>query len=346
MLLKRVPRATDSQIFDLGLFLPFPNRRPPLKVLFTVDVESNVDTPEWRAWGLTEHVKQEIWGETPKGELGLRYQLSVLGRHGLRATFMVESLHTMAEGADRLREIVATIQDAGQDVQLHLHTEWMAPLEPKRRPVSVVRNNLAEYGLAEQETLLGIGLEALKTAGVRDVLAHRAGNFGASDVTLAALSRVGIKYDTSYNVDFLGSMCEFSFDHVLTQPVARHGVVEVPVGWFHDVRQHRRPLQVSACSFAEFRHALWSAWHAGWDELVIVSHSFELVRRGREARPRQVVVGRFGRICEYLDVHRSYFQTVGFADIGVHAQRQPPAIRSNPLRTAGRYMEQIAGYVQ
>jgi peptidoglycan/xylan/chitin deacetylase (PgdA/CDA1 family) len=333
----------------MSSFLPFPSRRPPLSVLLTVDVEFYADTPDWRATNLAEQMKQHIWGITSEGEeLGLRYELEVLKRHDLRATFMVESLHTLAAGTDRLKEIVSTIGAAGQDIELHTHTEWMEPLSPSERPVAGAMPNLADYRLDEQEKLLRIGVASLEAAGVKHVVAHRAGNFGANNETLAAAARAGLAYDSSYNVNYLSSDCQIRFDRAITGPAPEGGLLELPVGWFYDVAGHTRPMELGACSFAELQHALWQAWHAGWEQIVIVFHAFELIWRGirwgRQARPRRLVVRRFGRLCEHLDLHRSYFKTVGFHDIAPRVA-QPPAIRSNPLRTAGRLAEQIVGRI-
>jgi hypothetical protein len=48
------------------------------------------------------------------------------------------------------------------------------------------------------------------------------------------------------------------------------------VSVFHDGRG-LRPLQVSACSFDQFRYVLDHAAFEGWQDFVIVSHNFELL---------------------------------------------------------------------
>src|SRR5262249_11015926 len=101
-----------------------------LLVLPTVDTEVWPFRPGWPNVRLAPgerdlacQYERCILGATDRGEFGLRYQLDLLNRHGLRATFFVEPLHAAAVGDRWLKEMVGTIVEAGQDVQLHAHTE-------------------------------------------------------------------------------------------------------------------------------------------------------------------------------------------------------------------------------
>ena len=47
------------------------------------------------------------------------------GHHGLKGVFCVEPLFATRLGLARLQKMVGLIQDAGHEVQLHLHTEWV-----------------------------------------------------------------------------------------------------------------------------------------------------------------------------------------------------------------------------
>ena len=101
-------------------------------VFLTVDVEVwPVHAGGWPHRPLHEdaHCKREIAGYldglTSSGPFGVPYQLEVLKRHGLKATFFVDPLFSFALGIEPLNRIVRMIEQAGQAVALHLHPEWL-----------------------------------------------------------------------------------------------------------------------------------------------------------------------------------------------------------------------------
>src|SRR5262245_45849922 len=106
-----------------------------------LDVFLTVDTELWpfsRGWptvplapehrDFTREIDFYFHGNTRKGEFGVPYQLECLKQHGLRATYFVESLFASAVGMQPLREIVSVIHQAGQEVQLHAHPEWLGEI--------------------------------------------------------------------------------------------------------------------------------------------------------------------------------------------------------------------------
>lgn len=294
--------------------------RRPLKTLITVDTEVWPRSPggtRWTGSGLREHLRRDIYGVTSNGEYGLSYQMDVLDAHGLKGVFLVESLFACAVGIDPLAEIVALIQGRGHEVQLHVHTEWLAWMPD---PILNGRTgqNLKDFTEGEQDVLLRRALENLERAGARSVRAFRAGNYGADFATLRALTRIGIPFDTSYNVCYLDRECGLRLEGRLVQPRTIEGVCEVPISFFQDYPGHDRHAQLCACSYREIARSITQAWRLGWQTYVIVSHSFELLRRNRSGIPHapdRIVIKRFEKICRFLARNRERFQTVGFSDL-------------------------------
>src|ERR1700760_1658208 len=101
----------------------------PLNVFLTIDTEVWPRTPDWRKNRLGEDIQRDIYGVTRHGDFGIGYQISVMNTHGLKAVFFLESLFADAVGIDALRNVLSNIQQAGHDVQLHLHPEWLAHSE-------------------------------------------------------------------------------------------------------------------------------------------------------------------------------------------------------------------------
>ena len=108
---------------------------------------------------------------SPRGS-GVAYQLALLARHGLKATFFVDPMPTMVFGLDAIRPVVEAIVAAGQEVQLHLHPNWAgARMDDVARHA---RFELIDYSLDEQRALIAGARDLLKACGAPDPVAFRA----------------------------------------------------------------------------------------------------------------------------------------------------------------------------
>lgn len=320
--------------------------RKPLKVFITVDTEIWPESRDWRNSGLEEDLQRDFWGVTPNGSFGVGYQLQVLHHYDLKAVFFVESLCASAAGLEPLRTMARTIREGGQEVQLHVHTEWLSHLEDSFLP-GRAGQHLRHFNLEEQACILAKGMDNLQACGVDNVAAFRAGNYGANDDTLHALSQQGIRYDTSYNYCYLDDACKINAQDVLLQPCRLHGIVEYPISFFCDYRNHHRHAQLCACSGLEMRHALLKAWESGYPTFVIVSHGFELIKRWkRPVEMSPIVVQRFESLCRFLSQNRDKFATAFFSDEAADDARLLQPVPLSPLQsrlryTVGRHAEQL-----
>ena len=320
-----------------------------LNVFLTVDTELWPRVPVLTGAAIRHAMERDIYGRTARGEYGIEYQVRTLNEFGLRAVFLVEALSAGAVGVDVLREIVGVIEGGGQEVQMHVHPEWLKHVGGGELP-QFAGPGMKDYTLAEQSALIARGLFNLAQAGVGRVQAFRAGGYGANLDTLGALAQNGIAFDTSYNHAWLGVTCDIKCPLPLHQAARINGMVEVPVSHFRDYPGHVRHAEICACSSGEMQRAIEQAWRRGWRSFVIVSHSFELLqpRRepGRAAMPARVSVGRFQRLCEYLAANRDRYRTTGFADLAPDALvAQPPqsGLTGSMFRTGWRMAEQLAG---
>lgn len=317
-------------------------------VFFTVDTEAHPASPRWSDRGLADEIRRDIDGVTPHGEYGAYYQAEVLRKHGLRGVFFVEALFSYAAGMDPLKRVVSRLLEGGHEVGLHLHPEWL-----RRAPhVSVLPgkegNLMRRFSEDDQATLIARGIEQLQKAGVPKVDSFRAGGYAANFDTLRALARNGVLYDSSHNFCWFAQSCDLQTDEPLLQPRQLHGVYEFPVSYFQDWPGHSRHAELCACSFGELRSALMTAWRDGWHSFVIVSHSFELIKRIKindapAALPDSTVIRRFHKLCEFLAAHPDRFQTATFT--GFDPQSIPSRAYTKPLpgflpNTLWRFAEQ------
>ena len=313
-----------------------------LDVFFTIDVELWCDGWQQLDANFARSFDRCILGTTPTGQYGLPYQLAVLADHGLEGVFFVEPLFSTRFGAGPLNDIVGLIREARQEIQLHLHTEWVdEAATPLLDNVNGKRQHLRYFTRDEQTRLIAIGKDLLAQAGVDTVSAFRAGSFGFNLDTLAALASNGVFLDASYNATKMGRDSGLLPGVTVVEPVEWNGVVEYPMTVFQDGPGHLRHAQLTACSYAELEGLLWTALHERRRAFMILFHNFELLDVGRNAVDR-VVVDRFRRLCAFLDKNRDSFRTRGFDGL----QPTPVASQPDPLvspiwKTAGRMFEQL-----
>lgn len=270
-------------------------------IYLTIDTEYSAAFAQGpHALSREENFRRAIAGRVEGGEAGVFFQMEVLERHGCKGVFFVDPLPGLLWGTEAIAEVVAPIVARGHDVQLHCHTEWLA-LAGKHNPLGArTGTNMANFDLADQVRILELAREILVAAGAPPPVAFRAGNYGANDDTLRALARVGIAYDTSHCPGIAGSACRIGLGPEHRLPHRRLGVVEVPVGCIDAGAGRLRHAQVTALSLREMRDAIVHARDAGIPSFTIVSHSFELLDRGRD-RINPIVRRRFERLCRAIE---------------------------------------------
>lgn len=313
-----------------------------LDVFFTVDVEiwcngwNDIDKK------FPESYQRYINGPTPQGDFGLPFQLKLLRDHGLHGTFFVEPLFSTRFGSQPLEEIVGIIRDGGQEVQLHLHTEWVdESIRPLIADTSKKRQHIFQYTLEEQTRLIEAGAALLKNAGAAKVNAFRAGSFGFNRDTLKALAANRIQFDSSYNPTMFGPASGVAPNVLLQEITECEGVIEYPMTVFADGLGAQRHVQLAACSFGELEALLWQALEKQRSYFMILSHNFELLSPSK-TQPDKVVLKRFRRLCEFLERNRDSFRTRGFLELNPKpASVQPPPLKLNFFKSAPRVIEQV-----
>jgi len=306
---------------------------PATPVLVTIDTELSVGSHS-RGLPLADNLKRSAFG----GDVGygIDWQARRMADAGVRAVFFVDPMPALLFGPDAIRPMVDAPLAHGHEVQLHIHTEWLRWVDAS--PVGGRQGaNIGDFSLDDQVTLLELARDLLMRCGTPAPTAFRAGNFGANDDTLAALARIGIGIDSSFN-GAAGPQMRIGLPADGVAPVRRHGVVELPVSLLREWPSGLRPLQLCAVSAAEMRAALDHAQATAAPLVNIVSHSFELLTRDRD-RANLRTVWRFEAMLELLAERRDRLPTVGCAEVAVAAAAAAPAPAS-ASRTLWRMAEQ------
>jgi len=281
-----------------------------------------------------------IYGSTPSGDYGLPYILRQLQDHGLAGVFFVEPLFSTRFGPDPLAEIIGLIRERNQEVQLHLHTEWVDESnEPLLDNILNKRQFLKYFSLSEQTTLIQVGARLIEKAGGGSVNAFRAGSFGFNRDTLRALAVNHISFDSSYNATMFGLDSGVHPGLPILEPIEYEGIYEYPMTVFHDGFRLRH-MQVTACSYLEMEGLLWQALNSERKSFVFLSHNFELLNAGMD-RPDDIAVSRFSKLCTFLDRNRDCFRVCGFQGLSPTVVSSQPMPLTSPIwKTSHRMFEQ------
>ena len=313
-----------------------------LDVYLTIDVEIWCD-----GWAdidakFASSFRQYIYGFTPSGEYGLRYQCQVLRDHGLIGVFFVEPLFSGRFGEAPLAEIVGLLLDRRQEVQLHLHTEWVDEWAvPPIAEVGGKRRFMRDWTREQQRVLIEEGIIRLERAGAPRPDCFRAGSFGFNTDTLEALGLAGVLMDSSYNATAFGPSSGVAQGALLFDTHTEQGITEFPLTVYDTGFRRLRHAQLGACSASEIEGLLWAALNQGRRSFVLLSHNFELLTPSK-LRCDPVVVSRFRQLCRFLERHRDCFRVRGFRGLPPPAPGpQPAPLRSSAWRSTWRVGEQI-----
>ncbi|GAA4050142.1 polysaccharide deacetylase family protein [Parerythrobacter jejuensis] len=279
---------------------------------------------------------------TPDGPAGITHKLDLLNRFGQKGVFFVDPMPALQWGVAAIEDIVAPVLDAGHDVQLHCHTEWLGLAGAANPLGEKTGRNIKDFAFEDQCELLTWAKDTLIAAGAPAPVAFRAGNYGANDDTLRALREIGLRYDTSHCPALVGGECDISLGANDQHPMLYEGIIEVPVGCIATVGGGLRHAQITALSLRELTAAVQHARDTHANSFTMVSHSFELINR-RKLAVNRIVRHRFEGLCRDL-------QNMQGAQTGTYRDNPPlPAARpagSNPLpadpvRSGMRVAEQV-----
>lgn len=272
------------------------------RVYITIDTEYSAGHA--RRHGLdgaarAENFARSIACRTAQNAVGVEYQMDRFDRHGLKAVFFVDPMPGLVWGVEAVADVVGPIVARGHDVQLHLHTEWLE-LAGSANPLGTRTGlNIADFAFEDQCRLIDLARGLLVAAGAPPPVCFRAGNYGANDDTLRALAELGLSHDTSHPPGIAGSLCRIGLGPDDRLPVERLGITEVPIAAIAARGRALRHAQITALSAGELLAAIAHAHDHGLADFTLVSHSFELLSRNRQAINR-VVRRRFEAFCAGL----------------------------------------------
>lgn len=326
---------------------------PPVRtdVTITVDTEFSI-AGAFDDFERHKPLAEEVVYCAVKGRShGLGYILDVFQHYGVTATFFTEAVNVRYFGLNRMGDIARRIAAAGQDVQLHVHPCWAAFEEGRLLPYGLGARNDSCAGRKPDDLrrIIEIGLQAFAAWGMPRPVALRTGSFMTDRNVYKIMAGLDLPLASNIGMGVLTPA-----EPALRLTGGRHfidGVMEVPVLAFEDMPgvrpDHLRPLQVTACSWAEIRSVLLAARAAKAENVVILTHPFEYVKKrdfrySRLTRNR-VNQMRLARLCAFLKDNERDFRTITFGaareDWLARGAAPAPRIKSAMAATVSRMAE-------
>jgi hypothetical protein len=297
------------------------------RVYLTVDVETSMGG----AWRYPDcrplPIDKAIFGKLGDASYGLPLIVEELNKYSLRATFFTEVFFSHCLGADQAKIVTDYLLRNRQDVQLHAHPVFRnyslavkdGTPEAFRR-YRALGDGLNDKDLGAQFAILSEASDLFRTFVGERPVAYRAGGFRGDHNTLAALRRLGIAIDSSFNPSVAASFAKHRPQPNIVQCI--DGVIEMPLtNAMSGVNGFRswKPMAISSVSFAELKAVLTQAHATGIRDLIFILHSFSTVKPRdvfySSFRPDWLVISRFRRLLSYLAEHASMFEVCMIGDV-------------------------------
>lgn len=266
---------------------------------------------------------------------GFGFMLDTIQRFDAVATFFVEAAHVLYFGYEPMADYVQQLQAADQDLQLHLHPQWLhwygdtgdGPPMP-----GAVTDSVADLDADTLSTLFTIGFDAFERWRLPRPIAFRAGNLQIDRGAYAVMQRHGLTLGSN-----IGIGISPPGDASLHFRGGRHRIeeiVELPLLTYQGLRLGARgrskTLTITGSSEAEMRHLLRSANAAGVEEVVVLTHAHEMIRRSdaRYARISRNPTNqrRFERLCSFVADAPEQFRFTTFSERAEHWLRSQDTV--------------------
>jgi hypothetical protein len=101
-----------------------------MRILLTFDVEVWCNGWDRLDESFPSAYERYAYGRSRHRGYAFPKTVGILDRHGLQGMFFAEPLFAARFGVEHVIRIVDLIGQAGQEIQLHLHPEWSAEIEP------------------------------------------------------------------------------------------------------------------------------------------------------------------------------------------------------------------------
>ncbi|MGH1374024.1 MAG: hypothetical protein ACRBBW_18430 [Cellvibrionaceae bacterium] len=294
--------------------------RAPTQVSITIDTEFSIaghfSSPELRK-PIAEPL---VYGHTASGQQGLGFMLETFSHYNTEATFFVETANTRYFGDEPMARVVRDIQQAQQDIQLHIHPVWLSFSDDRTEAKFPRQDSCSGQGYSDLKRVFNVCIDSFKRLTGKAPVAIRTGNLQADSTTYKVMHDLDIGLSSNIATGIF-KPCEKK----LQLDSGRHsieGVTEVPVLTYQDFdlfgKQHQKSLQITSCSWPEMKRILIKARDLGIEQVVILTHPFEFFKSSDSSYRRiirnRVNQNRLSELCRFIKDHDQDFASASFGN--------------------------------
>lgn len=191
--------------------------------LLTVDTEALPNRAE------SDHVRRLMLGVHEKGTAGVREMCAIGNDFGAKHVFFVDMCGALKLHLE-IKEVISWLDKDGQDVELHVHPEYLHPNFWKKYKLNTQPRFLNQYrDHAREKFLLTHFADVITQVTGKKIIAFRAGSFRWNATTLRVLKELDIPL--SFNNTIVGMQIKQNPYSVPTSKpfVWSNGIYEIPV---------------------------------------------------------------------------------------------------------------------
>ncbi|MCB1705716.1 MAG: polysaccharide deacetylase family protein [Halioglobus sp.] len=286
-----------------------------------------------------------VYGVVDGREEALGFMLDTFARYQTKASFFVECANYFFFGDEPMQGVIKRLQAAGQDIQLHIHPVWLSFNKDPAYGEFPRHDDCDGRSFEELKRVFSTCIDVFERWVGQRPLAIRTGSLRADDTVYRVMAELGIPLSSNIALGVYQphepSLRHDSGRHRI------HGVMELPVFSYQDLnlagRRHKKSLQITSCSWPEMRHLLWKARRAGVENVVILTHPFEYVKKSdfryNKLTRNRVNQQRLQKLCEFIHGHPQDFVSADFSEqheYWVSVEAEHPYIEMPSLYAIGR----------
>lgn len=291
------------------------NTLPPTQVLITVDTEFSIAGH----FNDPEHLKPIsmplVYGQNKGKAEGLGFILDAFSRYNIDGTFFVEVANINYFGTSPIKSVVQDIQDANQDVQLHIHPVWMSFSGEGGDGRYPRQDDCAGQDYEYLRDVFCSCVETFKEVTGTSPIALRTGNLRSDLNTYKVIRELGIPLTSNVALGVCKpldeELCCYSGRHTI------EGVTELPVTTYQAHgpfgKKKLKSLQITSCSWPEIKHILLKARKSGIEQIVILTHPFEFFKSSdnqcTETIRNRVNQERLTKLCAFIEENEGFTST-------------------------------------
>jgi len=260
-----------------------------------------------------------VYGSVNGKEEALGFLLETFARYDIMSTFFVECANYFYFGDEPMRSVVNRLKSAGQDIQLHVHPVWLSFNTDPAVGEFPRHDDCAGRGHEELKRAFSACIEVFERWVGRKPLAIRTGSLRADGNVYRVMQELGVPLASNIGMGIFQPA-----EPMLKLNSGRHrvhGVMEVPIFTYQDSKSanktHGKSLQITSCSWPEMKHLLWKARAEGVENIVILTHPFEYIKKSdfrySKLIRNRVNQQRLDKLCRFIRDHSEDFVAADFS---------------------------------